>query len=143
MDWDGVAFHAESVRAVRMLNLGLLLAHDLVGEAIPEPLREDLEADVKASRLAAQARDMLLGDPDAVPGLRAITRYHLQLADRLLDGASYCCSMVLTPQPADWKALPLPSRLSFLYRVYRPLRLVYRHAIRPVPGRLSHLIRRG
>jgi hypothetical protein len=141
LDWPGVMRHVESIRAARMLRLGLLLTEDLLGAAIPEPAKSAVSADKRLPRLSAEVRERLLGKGDSPPGILREFSYHLRLRDRLLDGARYCWSMAMAPQPADWAALPLPRPLRFLYHGYRPLRLVYRHAVRPVARRLHSMVR--
>jgi hypothetical protein len=62
IDWEQARLEARRLGAERMMNLGLLLACDLLGTALPEETLRRVQADRAANSLAVQVRDRLLGE---------------------------------------------------------------------------------
>ena len=62
LDWPQVAQRAGEMRGERILHLGLLLARDLLGAALPEQVRRDVEGGSVAKALALQVSAQLF-DP--------------------------------------------------------------------------------
>jgi hypothetical protein len=124
LDAASMARQADSIHARRMLHLGLLLAQDLLDASVPELLRSVMSADVRSRRLAA--------------GLGARIR-----RDRYRDGVRYCWTRTVLPSAADRAAAPRAPCLAFLCHVYRPFRLLHKHAIGPALRRLRSLARRN
>jgi hypothetical protein len=59
MDWGGVLEQTQASGSLRILLLGLLLASDLLGVALPEGIAQRLETDPSVNRLGAQVRAQL------------------------------------------------------------------------------------
>jgi len=123
-----------------MLVLGLLLAHDLLGVALPGQVVRQIHADSVSAGLAAEVRARLISEPEGRPQILgpylAGASFQLRMRERLRDKLRYCLGLVLTPSTEDWDLLehrvtpPLPTSLSFLYYPLRPARLIWRYSTR-------------
>jgi hypothetical protein len=130
LDWDVLEARAAVVGGRRMLLLGLALAADLLGTALPPRLTDRLRRDARLSALrAGRAAEMMRGDPpDPSPeGLRQV-RFHLGVRERARDRVEYCLRAALTPNVVDCEVVSLPRPLGFLYYPVHVGRLVARYA---------------
>ena len=107
-----------------MLLVGLSLAGDLLGAAVPATVSEAIEADSVAKALARMIYQRYLYSPDRPQGIVELGLFHLKAKERLRDKVRYCLHALITPSVADWEFLPLPGALSFLYFLLRPIRLL-------------------
>ena len=138
VDWDRLLRRARANGAARMLGLGVLLAHDLLGAPLPSVVAP-LAGDARVRALArAVYRHLPDESPDSNPGLKLVP-FHLAMRERWRDRARYAAVVLLAPSPLDLDAVPLPPALYPLYFVVRPLRLAVSHARgllrRPPPAR--------
>jgi Uncharacterised nucleotidyltransferase len=124
LDWDALFERARGARVERMLLLGLALSHGLVGRGLPESVRARIEVDDEAGRLASEAAArMFEGDEYRPAGLLKSVRFNLRARKRTRERLRYF-RFILTPTDGDLKSLALPARLSFVYYLLRPLRLL-------------------
>jgi hypothetical protein len=126
MDWEWVTEQASHIGCGRMLLLGLLLANDLLGATLPEPVLEGVWADSVARSLVAQVRASLFSEPDVL--FRKVV-FHLRMMDHLWDRARYCLYRAI-PVADDRVFLALPQFLSCIHYLLRPIRLLRDHRLR-------------
>jgi hypothetical protein len=129
MDCRAIAARARAWGIERMLNLALLLAHNLLAMPLPEALRAGAEQDLAAGRLAEQtAAALFSGEPrSADHGVNRgdLYLYLLRMRERLPDKIRILAySSVRLPHPCSHEFFRLPSKLAFLYYVLRPARLL-------------------
>jgi hypothetical protein len=124
LDWREIMRHARSLGAERMLFLGLFLAGHLLGANIPEEVSQRMKSDRRVKSLAAQVMNWLLQESEPPSETLSGSLFHLRSRERLQDKIQYCLHFAITPTFGDWSLLPLPSHLSFVYYLLRPLRLV-------------------
>jgi Uncharacterised nucleotidyltransferase len=122
--WNDLRARAAHAGADRALGLGLLLAHDLLGAAVPVDL---LEAARGEPAVVRAARDFIgyVSDPgDDGPGL--YQRWSVPLRVIAKPGARlrYLAARALLPNADDREFLRLPLALHPLYYLLRPLRVV-------------------
>jgi len=129
MDWQAIATRARAWGIERMLNLALLLAHNLLAMPLPEPLRASAEKDGAAAHLVEQAVAVLFlgesrgGDQHNKGGDWYIRL--LRMRERWPDKFRILAySSVRVPHPASQEFFRLPSQLAFLYYILRPARLL-------------------
>ncbi len=140
IDWDRVVQQADVLGGSRMLFIGLLLARDLLGAALPEGVSHKMEDDPVARSLAEEVRERLFWEPGKPPeeiDESMFVYFRLKVRERLRDRARYLIRMALTPSVTDWEYLPLPAALSPLYYVIRPVRqaaIVARRVAKRLPG---------
>jgi hypothetical protein len=124
LDWDALFARARAARVERMLLLGLTLARALAGAEFPEEVRRKVESDEAASRLASEASMRMFEGAEYVPaGFLRSVGFNLRVRSRASERLRYF-RFILTPTDGDLAALALPARLSFVYYLLRPFRLL-------------------
>ena len=124
MDWSDVRAAATRAGAVRMLDLGLWLARDLVEVDLPMAELDALDGDRRARALAREISGRLLSeDPGSLDRPQQL-RFHLRTRERLRDRLRYVVRLGTTQTIGDWQLVGLPTGAGGLYRVVRPLRLL-------------------
>jgi hypothetical protein len=122
VNWDDVLARAQAGHVSRCLSLGLTLARDLLGAAVPE-LRRDT--------LAAAAREQLMNGSGDVS-----IRFQLALLERLTDKVRFWKGF-LAPRPADLESFHIPVPLFPVYYLARPLRLAVKYGLLAARRRLT------
>jgi Uncharacterised nucleotidyltransferase len=128
INWAQVQSEARRTGSARMLALGLMLAETLLDTPIPDAFAPLVREDPRAQQLAREVSRRLVQSPPAALGGLASAWFHFRVRERRMDGLRYCLSTALMPTLADWRAVRLPARLSFLYAAFRPLRLGAKYA---------------
>jgi hypothetical protein len=153
LDWGRIMEQARTAGGVRMLLLGLSLAHSLLGAALPQGVVHRIQADPVVHALAAQVRAQLCASLHGLPGEMDSHTFYLRVRERLQDRGRYllfgylrdCCqpllsfSHLITPNAQDQALLSLPSPFAFCYYLLRPMRLLVVHGRRLVTFMLKHL----
>lgn len=139
LDWHGLLRKARGLGCERVLALGLLLSQNLLGTALPPHVTSRLNAEKNLQAIAASACELLFSDPGVNRGLFQKQRYRLLLKERWIDkarlGLTYCgvyLRIALKPNQNDSSMLPVPSYLSFLHYVARPVRLTIQYSLMAV-----------
>ena len=138
MNWDRVLRTSRQLRADRMLNLGLVLAFDLLEAPVPAQVCGPARADSQARTLAAQvARRLCLPEHSCLNGWEGFL-FHVRVRDAFCDKVRYpLLAAAIPPRLADRQTLALPHRLSFLYYLFRPIRLTVKYGrilVRKIQG---------
>lgn len=134
LDWDALVHRAGAVGSRRMLLLGLFLANDLLDAPLPPEILRIVRQDEAVEELSRQVYGWLFQSRNLPRGLsergedNTFSRFHLAVRERLRDKVRYCARVAMTPNPADWADLSLPTPLWPLYYVLRPLRLTGKYA---------------
>ena len=126
LDWDAVISRAESLKAQRMLNLGLLLASELLDTRFPESVAVRAHNDCGASALAFELKENLLATEPLSFGVAR----RFDIRRRSVPGLSgwrYAGGLTMLPSDEDWRELRLPRSLAPLYVLLRPLRLLQKY----------------
>jgi hypothetical protein len=150
LDWEITMGAAHDSGAERMVLLGLILAHDLLGTDIPEGLRISAVADRHVMKLAREVdfglfpmrsiserekRAATLQSAGNLPGCESVNQrsiwrtmqFHLRAKDGLRDRIRYLAGYI-APTSGDWTGAPLPDSLFLLYYVLRPFRLLKKYS---------------
>ena len=127
MDWRWVIGQADMLGMRRMLFLGLYLASDVLGAALPEHVLHTVQADRSVRGLARQVRRRLFVERREEQGVFQLSAaqiaFHLGVRERARDKLRYSLRLLLSPGVGDQTFLALPPAVSFLYYPLRPLRL--------------------
>jgi len=124
LDWPAVLRHADEAGSGRMLFLGLRLAAELLGSGLPEDVRRRAWADPSVGALAREVAARNFRGCEHVPvGLLGGIRFNLRARRRLREKVGYF-RFIFAPTDGDLARLRLPPRLSFVYYVVRPFRLL-------------------
>ena len=123
LNWEELIGRARSTGSERMLLLGLHLAERLLEVNLPDEVKSALKADAKVGFLADDVvRDLFT--PDLTPsGISGYFLFQIKARRRLRDKINYL-RFTFTPNEEDLVRFNLPSSLSFLYYLVRPVRLV-------------------
>jgi hypothetical protein len=137
IDWDELSARAERAGAHRALELGVLLAHELLDAAVPAGL---LEAARREPAVVRAARSFIgyVSDPsDDGPGF--YQRWVVPLGVIAGPGARlrYLAARALLPSADDHEFLRLPLALYPLYYLLRPVRV----ALKEGPAAVRRLVR--
>jgi len=148
MDYGRVMAQARASGCERMLILGLRLARDLLGAALPAETLRRMQADVAVEPLVVQVREWLLGDEGVPTHLFEEAAFYIRLRERLRERISYLFFYAwaylrpgVIPTVKDRAAVPLPPFLSFFYYLLRPIRMVGKYGLGPLKRLLQHLPR--
>ena len=127
-DWDTAWKRAESLRAERMVSLGLALAASLLDAPLPPEIRARVRKDETATALAAQFQQILLErNPTSLTAGSARFQFRRQMIAGALDGWRYSMRLAMAPAEEDWEMMRLPRPLAPLYIALRPLRLLQKY----------------
>jgi hypothetical protein len=125
-NWGALQRRAQALGALRMLRLGVLLAHEALDAPLPAALA--VADDAVAQQLCREIMNQLTSDTVAIgeADQRSFPGYHARLRERRRERVSEALRRVFIPNMDDWRALALPDSLVFLHYVLRPLRLARR-----------------
>jgi hypothetical protein len=127
LDWDQAERRAESLKAQRMLHLGLTLAADLLDTPLPPEILSRIRADSASAVLAMEVRHRLLSR--TLPSLDAKGRFNFRrrMVPGITAGWCYALRLAVVPAEEDWLMMRLPAPLAPLYIALRPLRLLRKY----------------
>ena len=134
IDWGLLYQEASAQRVERMLTLGLAMARGLLGAELPEEILKAIRADARTNLLVPQIRERLFTHEDRSPSRLQRIMFYLRIKDHWHDRAQFWLrylsqwfEALVTPTSIERSVLPLPAYLSFLYFVFRPLRLTAKY----------------
>ena len=138
LPWDRVLDHARAAGGARIVLLALWLTRELLGSSLPAPVAAACDRDPVVPGLGAGIRDRLLrqldGSLEYVAYRREAqvddVRLHLAIRERRADRLRVARELArtwlgrrITPTEHDHSFLSLPSGLSPLYYLIRPVRV--------------------
>lgn len=123
-NWSALLERAASADSERMFLLGLHLAQKLLDAPLAEEVRQKCASDERLELLATNVIEHLFNGTTHVPATsREIFKYNIGVRKTLSARARYLAYM-FHPTDGDLGAHSLPSRLSFVYYLLRPFRLL-------------------
>lgn len=131
IDWPSLIQRAKQRGSRRILFLCLSLVSDLLDAPVPVQVMLEVRSDVATKRFSNKVREYLLAN--SLPQKRLIVDilFHLKMRECLRDRVRYCMRFILTTNPVDWAAVPLPDSLFNFYYLVRALRLFRKHLFFP------------
>ena len=123
INWSKLIATARATGSERMLLLGLRLAADLLAAPLPAEAAQALAADPVVGTLAAEVARYLFTPALTPSGLAGYFRFQLKSRRRLRDKVQYL-RFVITPTEKDLARLNLPTPLTFVYYLLRPVRML-------------------
>ncbi|HXM20154.1 MAG TPA: nucleotidyltransferase family protein [Terriglobales bacterium] len=128
LDWNAIQDDAKRLGIERIVSLNLLLAHKLLGSALPPAIQKRLgeypSTTVLADEILRVIERSVHYHTESIPYFRLMMR----LRERWQDRARFLWRLAFTPSVSEWSAVRLPKRLQPLYRVVRLSRLAKRLA---------------
>ena len=123
-NWTALLKRAADADSERMFLLGLYLAVKLLDAPLPEEVRRRCESDERLETLAANVVEHLFNGTTHVPATsREIFKYNIDVRKTLSARARYLIYM-FRPTDGDLGSRAIPSRMSFVYYLLRPFRLL-------------------
>jgi hypothetical protein len=121
LDWDRVMRSASEQHCTRFLLLGLAVAENMLGGAVPKAILELAHRDeIVQSRTRLVSARLFSGAPSPPPGTEQV-RFNLPLIETIQGRIRYIHGMILAPTAAEFRVLQVPV---FLYGIYYPFRAV-------------------
>ena len=133
MRWEQALAQARRLGGERMLLIGLFLANELLGAALPDKVLQRVHGDPKVKAVARQICEQLFGEANGLAGLFEGAYFHplhLKMKERLSDKIRYCIRAAAPQTLEDWELLSLPNFLFPFYHVLRSIRLVQKYGSR-------------
>ena len=127
LDWDPLWRVTETLRAGRMVHLGLALAAGILKAPIPREVEARVRADTRATALALEIGKRLLSRQAREQTAWERFRYRRATVAGIGAGWRYAVRLTLSPAEEDWKQTQLPPALAPLHAVVRPLRLLRKY----------------
>jgi hypothetical protein len=134
IDWPLLLKNADRTGSRRMILLGLYLAKNLLGASVPADVWTAAAADATVVALAEQVQHGLFTEGTEQVGILNELRLNLAMKEGKRDKLMSCIRLLATPRVDDWKLLPLPGSLFFLYYALRPVRLTGKYAAKLLRG---------
>jgi hypothetical protein len=126
-DWDWAFRTAESLRAERMLHVGLALANDLLQAPVQEEIRKRVRDDAEALALAREVGERTLSRNLSGVSAGKRMRFRRRMVRGMLAGWRYSLRLAVIPAEEDWEMIQLPRLLAPFYLALRPLRLLAKY----------------
>ena len=138
LDWEAVVQQARSIGGIRILQLGMLLAHDLDGS-------EHTQAAVDVVRPGTIARELAtrvwkdLGASELDDSRREVYRFRFYLStrERLSDRVRvvrFASIRIPHPDSIQWERSTVPTWLLFVYYFVKPARMFRKYGFQGLRG---------
>lgn len=130
LNWQRLIGRARRLGAERMLFLGLSLASDVLGAALPEEVLRTLRADSVVRSLGRRLREGMFHSHNFSPELPDMFLLYLKMAGGISYQLRYClrCALdAMSPTRSDWELVRLPDSLFFFYYLLRPAYLAAKY----------------
>jgi hypothetical protein len=129
VDWSLSMQIAAEAKSMRVLMLGLYLAHDLLGASLPKPVLERAQQDPGVRWLAEKVVAQFERNTDASPGVVPRAVFRLRSRDEIGQGMLHTLRLAMSPTESDRQIVRLPAALVPLYVFMRPLRLLREYGL--------------
>lgn len=136
LQWDVVRQRADARGVRRMVLLGLYLAEQVLGAALPEPVRAQIRTEPHIAVLGSEVQELLFSPTVDDESELYRWRFHLRMRERAVDRLLYMAACVVLYNDAtnisqrDRAFLPitLPPALTAVYYLIRPVRVAVEYA---------------
>jgi putative nucleotidyltransferase-like protein len=132
LDWEQVNGYASRLGSQRMLALGVLFAHELLGTTLSPAVLEKLKQDKVPLSLIGLLRSQLFMEGDTTAGAIEPSFFYLQMRERWRDQARYVFRLCVARDPiiTGRASRSLPVSLTFLYYLLWPILFVGKYGLR-------------
>jgi hypothetical protein len=124
VDWALTSRVALKMESMRVLHLGLYLAHDLFAAPLPGRMLEEITRDHAVPGLAEKVYAQYGGISDPSAGVLPRAAFRVRSQDGIGQGLRHTLRLAMSPTESDRQTVRLPSWLAPLYVLVRPLRLL-------------------
>jgi hypothetical protein len=127
LDWNRTLQIAESLRASRILHLGLTLATTILDAPLPVAIATAARGDSVARDLAVEITRRHMHRKFETLAAAGRLSYRRRMLAGFVEGWRYALRLSVVPAEEDWVMLRLPKALAPLYIALRPLRLMRKY----------------
>jgi len=128
LDWNWIETRAGELGVLRIVQITLLLAHQLLKADLPAPVTKNLSSDPATVALADEIHTQVAAGTSLDVESFAYFSLMIRLRERRADKMRFVHRLAFTPGPNEWQAIQLPPLLFPLYRLVRVARLTARFA---------------
>jgi hypothetical protein len=125
INWLHLFEQASRLKCQRMINLGLLLAKQLLTAPVPIYIINNIEKDDLTVRLSREVQESYYSYDQ--PGIMTSSIFLAKVQDGWLNQFRVWSGLCLSPTTVERESFPLPEYLHFFYYPYRPIRLMKKH----------------
>jgi hypothetical protein len=129
IDWSGLSRIAAETGGLRMLFLGLSLAHELLDAPIPNEILHHIGKDRVVGGLVKLIRHRLFKGSDNPPGVLQTCLFYIRIRERFRDKARFCFRTLSRPIPGEWDRLALDGSCDRLTNVIRHVFLGFSYGL--------------
>ena len=129
LDRDGLVKLAAQTGGLRMLYLGLHLAHELLEAPVPEELLLRIGKDHTITETGRVIRQKLFGRIDGSEGVVETCLFYVRMRERLQDKARLFFRTFSRPIPGHWDQLGLNDTCTRLKNVMQHMRMGYSYGL--------------
>ena len=133
VDWSLLLGIAARMESMRVLLLGLYLAHDLFGASLPDSVLQDARGDAQVRLLAGYVLEQYAGNAGPGAGVWPRTVFRLRSRDKFWPGLRHTLRLGMSPTESDRQTVRLPRFLAPLYMLVRPWRLFREYGLGSKP----------
>ncbi len=127
IDWKLLVQTAKANGTLRILLLGLWLAHDVLSTPLPKEVLTAVMNDPVVQQVGHEVEQHLFVKAELYTGVFSEASLLLRLRERKRDQLKSLFSLLLTPRRYDRMVVSIPKSLSFLYYLIRPARLAAKY----------------
>ena len=126
LNWEQLIKQQTALGSERIVFLGLFLAKTLLDAPIPKKVWQQIQCDPVVSDLAVQVIHQLFSEIP-IAGLDRFI-FQIRVRERFQDRIKLFWKW-MQPHKIDNELFPLPNFLSWLYYLFRPIRLLWKHGL--------------
>jgi len=127
VQWEEALGEAGKFGCERMVLLGSAMANQLLEAELPVPIVARLNEIPDLRSLSHKLAANLFCDPPAVPGLAERFVIRVKSSQSRFEGIRYCYRLANLPSEEDLEWAPWARRVTPIYRLLRPLRLLRKY----------------
>ena len=129
INWSNIHKQSDKMHCKRMVNLGLLLADNLLQTKIPENIKEKALNDPATVKLRDQIEERFTTVEDISQSTVRKYYFHISVRERFIDKLLYIIRFVFVPTISDWQFIKIPGALWVLYYLIRPFRIILKASL--------------
>ncbi len=129
VDWPQGMRIAAEMKCSRLLLLGLYLAHDLFGAALPQTILEKARGNANVRWLAGEVCEQIEGISDPSTGVLRRALFRIRSRDKVKEGLWHLLRLAISPTESDRQMVRLPRVLAPAYMFVRPWRLLREYGL--------------
>ena len=119
LDWGGLLSLAQKTGGLRMLYLGLYLAHTLLDAPLPEGIFRGISKDRTVAKTARIIRERIFSRTDGNEGVLETCIFYIKMKERYRDKVRFLFRTFTRPVPGQWDQLGLDGPCARVTNVIR------------------------